>query len=126
MSSRLIVYIVTTVLEAAALIGIARFLLPRFGINISLVWLLVILIAWLGHSVFMYRVMSQTLQRKLLDNLTSMVGSRGMVITPLKPEGWIRIKGELWKAYAEDEMGDVGEEVVVVGQDRLKLIVRRP
>ena len=36
-----------------------------------------------------------------------------------------KVKGELWKMQSTGERIDVGEEVTVVGQKRLKLIVRR-
>ena len=56
-----------------------------------------------------------------------MIGSKGKVSTPIAPEGFVRIKAELWAAKSQGGDGDIdiGEEVVVVGQDALKLIVRR-
>ena len=54
-----------------------------------------------------------------------MVGSRGKVVSLLTPEGFVRIKGELWQATSAGERIDTGEEVTVLGQDGLKLIVRQ-
>jgi membrane-bound serine protease (ClpP class) len=54
-----------------------------------------------------------------------MVGSRGEVVKSLDPEGMVKIRGELWKAKSAGRKINVGTEVVVVGREGLKLIVRR-
>ena len=65
------------------------------------------------------------MRRKPLDGLPDMVGSQGEVVSPLAPEGLVRIKGELWQAESASGRMDTGGEVTVVGQDGLKLIVRK-
>ncbi len=65
------------------------------------------------------------MRRKPLDGLPYMVGSQGEVVSPLAPEGLVRIKGELWQAESASGSIDTGEEVTVVGQDGLKLVVRK-
>jgi len=37
----------------------------------------------------------------------------------------VKIKGELWKATSEGGVLDTGDEITVVGQDGLRLIVRK-
>jgi membrane-bound ClpP family serine protease len=54
-----------------------------------------------------------------------MVGSKGEVVSPLDPEGVIKIRGERWIAKSARGRLDTGEEVTVVGQVGLKLIVRK-
>ena len=46
-------------------------------------------------------------------------------LTGLAPEGLVRIKGELWKAKSASGSMDIGEKVIVVGQDGLELTVRK-
>jgi len=65
------------------------------------------------------------LGKKAVIGLQTMIGSRGKVARPLAPEGMVRIKGELWGATSEEGEIDIGEEVIVVGEDGLKLIVRK-
>ncbi len=60
-----------------------------------------------------------------MNGLTAMIGSEGKVVSPIVPEGMVRIKGELWQAKLASGRMDTGEKVIVVGQDRLKLIVRK-
>jgi membrane-bound serine protease (ClpP class) len=57
--------------------------------------------------------------------LPSMVGTSGKAASTLAPEGMVRIKGELWVATSAEGDVAVGEEVEVVGEDGLKLFVRK-
>ncbi len=57
--------------------------------------------------------------------LPAMVGSKGKVVSPLDPRGLIKIGGELWEATSVGKPIDVGEDVVVVEQNGLKLVVSR-
>ena len=125
MSGRLIIAIVSTALEEAALAAGVLWGLPRLGIHIPLWVLIVTMLAWCTYTVITYRMGSRALRRKPVHGLTAMLGSEGKVVSPLVPEGMVRIKGELWRAKSASGGMDTGEEVTVVGQDGLKLIVRK-
>lgn len=60
------------------------------------------------------------------DGWYSLNGLWGEVRRPLQPEGYIRIRGVLWKARAEDETRVIpsGTRVHVVGREGILLIVR--
>ncbi len=125
MSGRLIIAIVSTLVEEAALAAGVLWGLPKLGIHIPL-WVLIIgMLAWGTYTVTTYRMGSRALRRKPVHGLTAMLGSEGKVVSPLVPEGMVRIKGELWRAKSASGKMDTGEEVTVVGQDGLKLIVRK-
>ncbi len=53
-----------------------------------------------------------------------LVGERGVAITDIKNGGQVKVKGEIWKAEADEEIKE-GEEIIVVEQKRLVLKVRR-
>jgi len=125
MKGRLIIAIVSTVLEEAALAAGVLWGLPRLGIHIPLWVLIIVMLAWCAYTVTTYRMGSRALRRKPVHGLTAMLGSEGKVVSPLVPEGLVRIKGELWRAKSASERMDAGEEVTVVRQDGLKLIVRK-
>lgn len=125
MSVRLILAIVSTLLEEAALAVIVLWGLPQLDIHIPLAGLIAMMVAWGAFSVFTYQMGSRALRRKPVIPLLPMIGSRGKVVSPLDPEGLIKIKGELWVAKSAGERMDTGEEVTVVGQNGLKLIVRK-
>jgi len=112
-------------MEEAALVVIVRWGLPQLGIQIPLAGLIALMVAWLALSVFTYQMGSRALKRKPVVGLPAMIGSQGKVVSPLVPEGLIKINGELWVAKSAGTRIDAGEEIIVVGQDGLKLIVRK-
>jgi len=125
MSGRLIIAIVSTVLEEAALAVGVLWGLPKLGIHIPLWILIIVMLAWGAYTIITYRMGSRALRRKPVHGLTAMLGSEGKVVSPLAPKGMVRIKGELWVAKSASGRMDTGEEVTVVRQDGLKLIVRK-
>lgn len=124
-TARLIIAIVTTLLEEAAIAVIVLWGLPKIDVNLPLFVLIIIMLTWLGFSVFTYLLGSRALRRKPVDGMPDMVGTRGKVVSRLDPEGMVKIKGELWRAKSAGKKIEAGEEVTVVGQKGLKLIVRR-
>jgi len=125
MSTRLILAVISTILEETAIAVIVLVGLPELGIKVPLGVLIALMVVWGAFSVFTYRVGSRALMKKPVVGLPNMIGSLGKVASPLDPNGFVRIKGELWEAKSVGEEIDTGEEVTVVGQDGLKLIVRK-
>ncbi len=125
MKGRLIIAIVSTVLEEAALAAGVLWGLPKLGIHVPLWVLIIVMAAWGAYTVITYRMGSRALRKKPIAGLLDMVGSEGEVVSPLIPEGLVRIKGELWGAKSVSGGMDTGEEIIVVGQDGLKLAVRK-
>ncbi|MBI2980437.1 MAG: hypothetical protein HYY41_06410 [Chloroflexi bacterium] len=124
MMVRLILAIVSTLLVEAALVVVMLWGLPELGVRISLPGLIALMVAWGAYAVVSYRISSRVLRQRPLLSLPDMVGSKGEVVTSLVSEGLVRIKGELWIAKSESGEMKLGDKVVVVGQDSLKLLVR--
>jgi len=124
-TARLIIAVVSNILEEVAIVVIWRWLLPEFGIRLSFSVLIGVMIAWAIFSVTLFIFTTRTLRRQTLVGLPTMIGSKGRVASPLAPDGLVRIKSELWGAISPEGDIDKGEEVDVVGEDGLKLIVRR-
>jgi len=125
MTGRLIVAIITTLIEEAALAAVVLWGLPRLGINLHIGVLIALMAALAAYAIITYRLGSRALKRKPVVGLPGMVGARGKTVSDLAPEGTVRIKGELWESRAEGRKINAGVKVIVVGQDGLKLIVRR-
>jgi membrane-bound serine protease (ClpP class) len=123
MNARLIWAILSTLLEEAAIVALVRIGLPEFGIELPLGVLIAVMVAWATVAVIFYRMGSRALRRKPLVGLLTMVSGKGKVVSPLDPEGVIKISGELWRARSVIQKIDVGEEVIVKDQDGTKLIV---
>ena len=125
MKGRLIIAIVSTTLEEVALAVGVVWGLPRLGIHIPFWILISVMVSWVIFTVTTYRMGSRALRRKPVHGLTAMLGSEGRVVSPLIPEGMVRIRGELWKAKSLSGRIDSGEKIAVIGQDGLKLTVRK-
>ncbi|MFC2044931.1 NfeD family protein, partial [Chloroflexota bacterium] len=123
MRARRIFAIISTLLEEVALVAVVLWGLPKIGINMPLPGLAVLMVLWLTYSIVTYQITSRALARKPLINYPDMVGARGMVISPFAPEGLVKIKGEIWVAKSVSKGISIGSAVVVVEQERLKLVV---
>jgi len=78
-------------------------------------------------SLFFILVAGIVFRSHLLRSMTGasgMVGERGVVYTPLNPEGQVFVHGEYWQAVSDEPIAK-GEAVVVVEVMDLKLRVRR-
>lgn len=124
MTGRLVLAIISTLLEEAALVAVVLLGLPRLGVHIPLPGLIALMVVWGAYSTFTYRLGSRALRMKQVLGLPDMVGSKGKVVSPLAPEGLVRIRGELWVAKSTSGEMEAGRKVIVVGQDSLKLVVR--
>ena len=124
-TARLILAIVSTALEEVAIYVIWRWLLPEFDIRLSVSVLIGVMAAWAVFAVWLFVFTTRTLKKQTVVGLPTMIGSRGKVSSSLDPEGLVRIKGELWGATSAEGRVDEGEEVEVVGEDGLKLVVRK-
>ncbi|MBN1546662.1 MAG: hypothetical protein JW902_08395 [Syntrophaceae bacterium] len=56
-----------------------------------------------------------------------LIGRKGTVVVSLKPTGFVRVNGELWKAEALEKDSSIGQEEAIIVKDvrRLCLIVDR-
>ena len=125
MSGRLILAILSNLLEEIALVVIVLWGLPQLGIQIPWAGLIALMVAWSTFSVIIYRMGSRALRKKPVAGLPGMLGSRGKVVSSLAPGGFVRIKGELWEATSDSGRISIGEAVTVIEQDGLKLVVRK-
>jgi membrane-bound ClpP family serine protease len=121
---RLIVAIVTSLLDEAAIVALIIWLLPKVGVQLPW-WGLAILVAgFAAFAIFTYKVGSRALKARPMAGFTSMVGMEGRVAAALNPEGLVKIDGELWSARAEKGYLEAGETIIVITQRDLLLIVR--
>ena len=125
MTARLIMAIASTLMQEAALVVIWRWGLPQLGIQLPLSVLIIVMVIWVVGATTTYWIGTRALSQQAVIGLTTMIGSRGKAVNLLAPEGQVIIKGELWEAASIDKKVNSGEVVTVIGQDGLKLIVRK-
>lgn len=123
MRGRLVLDIISTLLEETAIVVIVLWGLPKIGVHIPLPGLIALMVAWGAYSVATYRLGSRVLKKKPVI-APDMIGSEGTVVGPLAPKGLVKIRGELWIAKSDSGEMKPGAKVIVVGQNSLKLVVR--
>ena len=123
--TRLVLAIISTAAEEVAIWAIWRWLLPELGINLHVYVLIGVLVAWAVFGTWLFIFTTRTLKKQVTVGLPSMIGAAGKAAVKLAPEGMVKIKGELWSARSDEGNIDAGEGVVVIGEDGLKLLVRK-
>ncbi|HEY7204904.1 MAG TPA: nodulation protein NfeD [Methylomirabilota bacterium] len=95
------------------------------GIRLS--WLVIIPTVGTTAALVFFAVSMgiRALYRPSVAGPSAMVGRRGVVRTPLEPEGQVLIDGELWRAVSPETAVGAGEAVQVTAIDGLTLEVRR-
>jgi membrane-bound serine protease (ClpP class) len=124
-NTRLIVAIVTSLIDEVLIIAVVLWILPKFDIHLPAWGLALLIIGFVIYAVATYFIGSRILRKKPLPGFTNMAGIEGYVTTSLAPGGFVNIKGELWKARAENGTIISGTSIIVVSQKGLELVVRR-
>ena len=117
--------IISSIVEEAGIAVLLMVVLPVFGINIPLWGIIAILTAFAVFSYVSYRLGHPTVLLEGVTSPESIVGSEGIVQQDLAPEGYVQVRGELWKASSTAGGLKKGEEVIITGIDGLKLTVTR-
>ncbi len=110
--------------DETILAAVSLWLLPRFGINIP-VWLLIVLmVSWAVYSCVISSLVAKVIGRAATVGPEILIGFKGTTTTPLLPNGHVRVGTELWQARSI--VGDIetGAEVIIVNINRLTLLVR--
>ena len=123
MNFRLIVALLTSLLDEVAILALILWGLPKLGIEVPRPWLVVLILMIGVYAVVTYRLGSRALGRKPLAGLTSMVGMTGRVVRRVDRDGMVSIRGELWQARARKGTIEPGTEVIVTAEEGLRLTV---
>ena len=115
--------IATGLLKGAVLLLIILWLLPLWGINIPMWGLILIVVAFLIYEIVTFRLGRKASERKPAIWSEAIVGCCGKATTPLTPDGYVQVNGELWHALSSDTNINEGDDIVVVEMNRLILKV---
>ena len=117
--------VLVLLLDEAVALGLVLLVLWFFRIRISLPFVIVIALL-LGTFVFVtHKVIIPSFHKKKVTGSEGMIGLEGEVIEPLTPVGVIRVGGEYWRAKSVGEDIAAGEDVEILGINRLILTVKR-
>jgi len=117
---------VLLVLDEALLVALVLYFLWEMEVHLSLS-VIITVIALAAVVIFVvYKIIVSLTRRDQVGAREGMIGLHGRVVTPLTPEGIIKVHGELWRAkdINNDSIGSQ-EEVVIVDVEGLTLLVKR-
>jgi len=124
-NTRLIIALVSSLLDEGLIIGLLLWGLPKLGISIPIPITIIIVILFALFAIITFKLGSRVLNMKPLPGLTDLKGVEGRVVKRLALTGFIKIDGELWEARSLEDIIEIGTEVVVVSQSGLKLGVKK-
>ena len=81
--------------------------------------------AWVLKDLLLYRFFRRAYEPEI-TGAARLVGARGVAQGDLAPRGFVRVRGELWRAVASpaDQAVRSGTEVEVVRAERMEVFVR--
>ena len=114
--------VVGTLLEQIAIVALGIWVLPYFSIHVSWWVIAIIMVANLAFSIFTYVMGLRALRKLPTGGTAGIIGCHGTVITPLDPTGYVKVRGELWKATSNIHL-DRGDDITVTGVNGLVITV---
>jgi membrane protein implicated in regulation of membrane protease activity len=79
------------------LFAVVLLVLQGYGlVSLSLAWSLIVL--WLLKDVVLYPFLWRAYEGKLSDDLNPLIGAIAIAQQRLDPDGYVQVRGELWKA----------------------------
>lgn len=90
-------------------------------------WLAVLgFFAWVLKDLLLYPLLRPAYETGVKTGSAALVGARGVAEENLAPQGYIRVRGELWRAVATpaDQVVNAGTEVEIVSADGMRVFVR--
>jgi membrane-bound ClpP family serine protease len=124
-NARLILAILSSLLDEALIIGILLWGLPQLGIDIPLPVTITAVVLFAAFAVFSFKLGSSILKKQPLPGQTDLTGMEGIVVSTLGPKGTVKIEGELWSARSLEGTIAIGTEIVVITQKGLRLEVKK-
>lgn len=119
----IIINVVMFFLKGAILLSLVLLVLPLWEINIPVWGLVLIVIAFLAYEVVTFRLGKKSLERRPFIRPEDIIGRCGKAATAFAPDGYVRVDGELWRAFSDDAGINEGDEIIVIEIDRLTLRV---
>ena len=122
---RLIISVISTLLDEFVILFIILWGLPMLGIRLPIPVIIIISLLWAGFAVLLYITGNSVMRKKPVSGLTDMTGLQGIVIKKLEPEGIVKIGSELWIASSSSGKGiNQTTHIIVKERQGLKLIVK--
>jgi membrane protein implicated in regulation of membrane protease activity len=89
-------------------------------------WLAIVCFCgWVVKDLLLYPFLRRAYEPDI-TGAARLIGARGIAEGDLTPHGYIRVRGELWRAVVSpaDRVAKAGAEVEIVNADRMEVAVR--
>jgi membrane-bound ClpP family serine protease len=117
--------VLVSLLDDLAIVLLVLLVLRFLKISISLPIIIFLILFFIATVFIMHRLVIPALHKKIKTGSEGMIGLKGEVTELLAPKGVVRVNDEYWKARSSAETIEVGEQVEIVGVNRLTLQVKR-
>jgi membrane-bound ClpP family serine protease len=117
--------VLASLIDDAAVLVLIFLGLWLFHVRITGLMIVVVLLALGTFTFIMHKAVIPSLRKRKVTGAEGMIGMVGKVVKPLKPDGVVKVRGELWQAKSLDGDIEKGEAVEVVSIEGLVLEVRR-
>jgi membrane-bound serine protease (ClpP class) len=90
-------------------------------------WLAVLgFCGWVVKDLLLYPFLRRAYETGVETGSAALVGARGIAEEELAPNGYVRVRGELWRAIVSppDRVVNAGTEVEIVKADGMRVFVR--
>jgi len=85
-----------------------------------------VLVVWVVKDYALYPFLRFAYESDHRLPIERMIGHSGTAAEPLSPDGYVRVRGELWRArLAGNDLLDRGERIEVTGIEGTTLLVQR-
>jgi membrane protein implicated in regulation of membrane protease activity len=83
-------------------------------------------VVWILKDLILYRFVRHAYEDDKKFGSAALVGARGVAKGDLNPHGFVRVRGELWRATAvpESQVVTAGTAVEIVDAEGMELFVR--
>lgn len=98
---------------------------PVAAVHVSIVTIVAMTVLVVAFFTFVLGKGILAQSRRISFGAEAIVGSRGVAVGDLAPEGLVQSSGERWSARSDEGTIRAGERVEVVGREGLCLLVRR-
>jgi len=105
--------------------GFLLFDSPANYLRVSWPVLVVVAVIVAAFFLIVIRAVVKARHRPLATGIEGLIGTTGVVVTPVAPEGQVRLQGEMWRARSTGGALLKDEEIEVLDTEGLTLVVQR-
>jgi membrane protein implicated in regulation of membrane protease activity len=117
--------VLVSFIDDAAILALVFLGLWFFKVKITWMIILIVALVMVAFVFIMHKAVIPSLRRRRVTGAEGMFGMTGTVTETCRPKGRVKIGDENWQAKSVEGNIDIGEDIEVVGIDRLVLEIKK-